>query len=368
MSYTPEPNPSGDPSAAPGVRSSRPKPSVGRDLLVISLLLAGLAGGMTVWLYTVYLHPVEAVKVPQLIRAGVVNPSQLAGTFKDADGDLVADPPSDPAQQIDPEVLLFGLLGDEGERRPETWKEFVDHLSKTTGKKVKLVEASAGGKEVCDQIEARKLHLLNVSTGTVPRAVNEGGFVPMCVMANADGKFQYEMEILVPAGSPAQSPKDLKGSTLGLTSFSSLSSFKAPILTLWKDHQLLIGRDYDFIIYAGQEAAIHKVADGAVPAVAVANDLLRRIVVRDEIDPRSFRSIYKSESFPPTCFGYVHDLKPELAKKVREAFLGFDWKGTGLEKSYKPANQTKFVPVSYKEDWKRVRELDEAIAKMLEKP
>jgi phosphonate transport system substrate-binding protein len=362
MSRSPEPIPPGN---APGAGSSRSKPSLGRDLLAISVLLAAVAGGMAVWGYYAFLHPVERVKVPQLIRAGVINPSQLDKAFTDADGDLVADPPSDPAKQIDPEVLLFGLLGEESEA---SWKQFLDHLSTTTGKKVKLVKAPAGALQVCDQIKAGKLHILNVSTGSVPWVVNEAGFVPMCVMADAEGKFHYEMEILVPANSPIQSPKDLKGSTLGLTSFSSLSSFKAPMLMLWKDHHLMIGQDYQFLVFAGQEAAVEKVAEGSVPAVAVANDVLRRVVERKKIDRESFRSIYKSESYPPACFGYVYNLKPELAKKVREAFLNFDWKGTGLEAAYKPANQAKFVPISYKEDWKRVRELDQDIAKMLEKP
>src|SRR5262249_16879661 len=134
--------------------------------------------------------------------------------------------------------------------------------------------------------------------------------------------------------------------------------FKAPLMALWKGQKMLPGRDYQPVIATSQEQLIKGVAGKQFEAVAVANDLLKRVVVQEGIDLESFRSIYQSDSYPPACFGYVHNLKPSLAKKVREAFLTFDWKGTSLEKAYKAANQRKFVAVSYKKDWASVREVD----------
>ena len=109
------------------------------------------------------------------------------------------------------------------------------------------------------------------------------------------------------------------------------------------------------------------VAPGQYEAVAVANDFMRRVVARENIDEKKFRSIYKSTSYPPASFGYVYNLKPELAKKVREAFLTFKWEGTSLEKAYAPANQSKFVEVNYKEHWKAVRDVDEAVEELVKK-
>jgi hypothetical protein len=96
------------------------------------------------------------------------------------------------------------------------------------------------------------------------------------------------------------------------------------------------------------------------------------------LDARSFRdrelagdkvrSIYKSETYPPFCIGHVYNLDPKLAGKIREAFKTFNWKGTGLEKAYKPANQTTFVEVSYKKDWEAVRALDKAILDLVGEP
>src|SRR5262249_28642420 len=85
------------------------------------------------------------------------------------------------------------------------------------------------------------------------------------------------------------------------------------------------------------------------------------------LGPGDYRTIYTSEkTFPPACFGYTHNLKPELAAKIREAFLSFEWKGTSLESAYKAANQSKFVPVNYKEHWALVRDVEEEVTKFMQ--
>ena len=42
-----------------------------------------------------------------------------------------------------------------------------------------------------------------------------------------------------------------------------------------------------------------------------------------------------SDSFPSTGYGYVYNLKPELAKKVEEAFFTFPWEGSALLNEFK---------------------------------
>jgi phosphonate transport system substrate-binding protein len=97
----------------------------------------------------------------------------------------------------------------------------------------------------------------------------------------------------------------------------------------------------------------------------VANDLLARTVRQEDLSTDSYRSIYKSASYPPLCFGFSHRLKPELAAKVREAFLSFKWEGSGLVQLFGPANQHKFVAVDYKKDWESVRAIDQAIRELV---
>lgn len=85
--------------------------------------------------------------------------------------------------------------------------------------------------------------------------------------------------------------------------------------------------------------------------------MLERGVVKKE----QLVSIYKSQSFPTTGYGMAYNLKPELQEKIKEAFFTFDWKGSKLEKEFKPANQTRFIPITFKQHWAVVREIDEAM-------
>src|SRR5262249_27182026 len=97
-------------------------------------------------------------------------------------------------------------------------------------------------------------------------------------------------------------------------------------------------------------------------AAAVASDVLQRDLGRGMIKEGDFRSIYKSDSFPTAGLGYVYNLKPELAAKIKDAILHFDWKGTSLEKQFtESTGQSKFVPVNYNDDWSLVRKIDNEI-------
>ena len=121
------------------------------------------------------------------------------------------------------------------------------------------------------------------------------------------------------------------------------------------------GRDYAIRYSLGHDQSIKGIAEKKYQAAAVANDVLKRAINNGTIKPDQFRSIYKSERFPSAGFGYVYNLKPELAAKVRDALLKFDWKGTSVEKEFAPSGQTKFVPVTYKDDWSLIRRIDDQI-------
>ena len=76
------------------------------------------------------------------------------------------------------------------------------------------------------------------------------------------------------------------------------------------------------------------------------------------VQPEQFRIIYESERFPPVTMGYAHDLSDELAADIRQALLEFDCHGTSLEKRFHDSQTTKFVPLSYKQDYALIRRID----------
>ena len=58
-----------------------------------------------------------------------------------------------------------------------------------------------------------------------------------------------------------------------------------------------------------------------------------------------------------------NNLKPELAEKVKAAFFNFNWEGTGLAKEFNHVRppQEKFMPITFKEHWQVVRDIDTAM-------
>jgi phosphonate transport system substrate-binding protein len=205
-----------------------------------------------------------------------------------------------------------------------------------------------------------KLHVAGFNTGNVPVAVSKCGFVPVCNFATADGVSTYQMELIVPADSPIQSVTDIQGRELTLTQPGSNAGFKVP-LVLMKDNQLLPARDFTVRYSLGYEQSIAGIANKTYQAAAVASDVLARAVAADNIKKEQYRTIHKSDTFPTAGLGYVYNLKPELAAKVKDAFFSFEWKGTGLEREFGGGHQAKFVPVSYKNDFASVRKIDDAI-------
>ncbi|MEX0641047.1 MAG: phosphate/phosphite/phosphonate ABC transporter substrate-binding protein [Pirellulales bacterium] len=283
-------------------------------------------------------------------------------SFSDADKDMIADPPADAAKLIAPDELVFSYVASESEGPAEgTWKELLAALKEKVGKDVKFVHYT----DVNEQLEAMKqgeLHIAGLNTGLVPVAVQRDGFVPLCTFGNADGSYGYTMEILVPAGSPIKDPSQIKDHKVTFTRPDSNSGCKAPFVLLMEQYKMLPERDYQWKFSLGHEDSIKQIAAKESEVAPVASDILARMVEKGEVDPAAVVSIYKSERFPPATIGYVYNLSPELRDGIREVLIGFDWSGTGLEKEFGPET-TKFVPVSYKDDWANTRRIDQVIAK-----
>jgi phosphonate transport system substrate-binding protein len=52
-----------------------------------------------------------------------------------------------------------------------------------------------------------------------------------------------------------------------------------------------------------------------------------------------------------------------LAAIIRKAFFEFDDRGTSLQKRFEDSGASKFVPLSYKQDYALVRQIDSAFRK-----
>ena len=96
--------------------------------------------------------------------------------YCDADGDLVADAPTEGLQ--DPGTLVFAYTPVEDPAiYADIWEPFIEHLEETTGKSVKFFAVQSNSAEV-EAMRSGRLHIAGFSTGPTPFAVNLAGAVP----------------------------------------------------------------------------------------------------------------------------------------------------------------------------------------------
>lgn len=282
--------------------------------------------------------------------------------FCDRDGDLVADTPTDQKQWVNPSVLVFAYTPVED---PEVYRKvydgFLAHISKLTGKRVQFFPVQSNAAQI-EAMRAGRLHVAGYNTGATPLAVNCAGFVPFAMMASKDGRFGYNMEIIVQADGPIKSLADIKGKTMAFTSPTSNSGFKAPSALLKTEAGLEAEKDFKPAFSGKHDNSILGVANKDYDAAAIANSVLSRMLARNAVDRAKLRTIYRSQPFPTTAYGLAHNLHPDLQKKVREAFFSFPWEGSELLKEYEKSEppQERYIPITYKEQWDVVRKIDKA--------
>jgi phosphonate transport system substrate-binding protein len=298
-----------------------------------------------------------------LFAIAAAGASAMDPRFKDADGDLVADAPTDPKAWVDPPTLVFAYTPVEDPAvYAKVWQEFIDHLSKVTGKRVQFFPVQSNAAQL-EAMRAGRLHVAGFNTGSNPLAVNCAGFVPFAMMASKDGRFGYEMEIITFPGSGIDRVEDIRGKRLAFTSETSNSGFKAPSALLREQFKMEPGKDYTPVFSGKHDNSILGVANKDYPAAAIANSVKLRMEARGVVKPGQTRVVYKSQTFPTTGYGHVYNLKPELAEKVRQAFFSFKWEGTALAAEFNKGEppQEKFLPITYKQYWQVVRDIDRAM-------
>jgi phosphonate transport system substrate-binding protein len=283
---------------------------------------------------------------------------QLDKAYCDRNGDMVADAPTDPKKLVDPPTIVFAYTPVEDPAvYAKVWDGFVQHMAKATGKKVVFFPVQSNAAEI-EAMRSGRLHIAGFNTGSNPIAVNCAGLVPFAIMGTKAGAFGYQMEIIVPADSPIKTPADLKGKKVAFTAPTSNSGFKAPSAILEADFGLKAERDFTPAFSGKHDNSVIGVANKDYDAAAIANEVMFRMFDRKVVDRAKIRSIYKSETFPTTGYGYAHNLDPKLIEKIKQAFFTFPWEGSALKAEFK--NEDRFVPITYQKDWAVIRKIDAA--------
>jgi len=287
------------------------------------------------------------------VSAACKNRGDLDKRYCDENGDLVADTPTDSSKLLDPDTLVFSYTPVEDPAVYENvFTEFMAYLSKKTGKKVKWYGADSYASQV-EALRSGRLHVAGISTGPTVFGVNLAGYVPIAMMAKADGRFGYKLQLITQKDSDIKKVSDLKGKRVAHVTPSSNSGNQAP-RALFKSMGVVPDKDYK-VTYSGKhDNSIMGVANNDYDAAPVASSVLDRMVDKGVVDRSKLRIIWESKPFPTTSYGYAHNLKPDLQKKIRDAFITFDWKGTSLAKEF-GRKSDRFIAITFKEQWVDVR-------------
>ncbi len=284
----------------------------------------------------------------------------LDARFTDADGDLLADVPTDASKLVDPDTLIFAYTPVEDPSvYAKVWEGFLKHMEQVTGKKVQFFPVQSNAAQL-EAMRAGRLHVAGFNTGSNPLAVACAGFRPFAMMARADDTFGYEMEIITYPGSGIEKVEDIRGKKLAFTSETSNSGFKAPSALLRAEFAMEAGKDFEAVFSGKHDNSILGVANKDYPAASIANSVMKRMIDRGVVKADQIVTIYKSQTFPTTGYGTVYNLKPELVAKIQEAFFSFPWEGSALKEEFSKSGEAKFIPIEHKVHWDVVRKIDEA--------
>lgn len=282
------------------------------------------------------------------------NRGDLDSRYCDEDGDLLADNLKDSGKWLNPGTLIFSYTAVEDPSVYENvFKELMDHIAKKTGRQVKWY----GPESYAAQVEAMRsgrLHISGFAAGATVYGVNLGGFHPVAMMGDKNGAFRgYRLWLITHKDSNIKTIRDLKGRKVAHVTPASNSGDQAP-RALFKKEGIIPDADYK-VVYSGKhDNSIMGVANRDYDAAPIASTVMERMIERKMLDRSAVRIVWESEQFPGTAYGYIYNLHPDLQKKVRDAFLTFDWKGTGLAKDFGKQAEV-FIPVDYKKHWEIIR-------------
>lgn len=283
------------------------------------------------------------------------NRGQLDTLYCDDDNDLVADVPKDSKKWRDPSSLVWAYTPVEDPAvYANIFKPFTDHLQACTGKRIVYYPVQSNSAEI-EAMRSGRLHFAGFSTGPTGFAVNLAGAVPFAAKGVGTEVRGYNLIAVVKASSPYKTLADLKGKKVAHTSPSSNSGNLAPRV-LFPDQGLNPENDYKPLMSGGHDKSVLGVASGDYDMAAVASDVFDRMVTRGTVKGEDFRIIYRSPVFPTSSFAHAHDLKPELASKLRECFFSFRFTPE-MTKEFN--GDDRFLPITYKDTWAVVRDVAE---------
>lgn len=283
---------------------------------------------------------------------------RLAPDYFDKDGNLLADPPSDASQILDPDTLVLAQYRDaDADTQIVDWEAFSNHLAHATGKKVISQEYLNGADDVA-AMKAGAIHVVALHAADAPYVVNNAGFVPFAVLGTDAGAHGNHLVVAATARSQVKSLDDLRGRSLTCTTPDSITGYRAAISILAEKTSMRPDVDYFVSFSHGQKKSVLGVAAGDYEVAALSDDKLQSLLKKGDLTTADYHVIYESEVIPRLTIGYMYNLKPEIAAQVTAASLAFTNEGGAPDES--TGQPMRFYKSDYKRDFEFMRKIDDS--------
>jgi phosphonate transport system substrate-binding protein len=220
-------------------------------------------------------------------------------------------------------VLRVSAIPDEAPTELQRkFKPLGEYLAKELGVEVKFVPVTDYAATV-EGLAGGHLDLVWYGGFTFVQARRRTGTALPIVQREEDAHFHSKF--ITRAGSGVKSLQDLKGKTLAFGSESSTSGHLMP-----RFHLLQAGIDpnKDLARYAfsgAHDATAKWVEQGKVDAGALNESVWNKLVEEKRIDPAKVVVFYTTPDFYDYNWTVRGDLDPQLARKLKAAFLALDY-------------------------------------------
>ena len=234
------------------------------------------------------------------------------------------------------------------------FKPFTDYLAKCTGKRVIYYPVQSNAAEI-EAMRSGRLHVAGFSTGPTGFAVNLAGAVPFAVKGTEkefaglspdrrSSKAQPLPETVRPQGQARRAHVAVVELRQPRAARAVPEEGSRPTRTT---DPLMSGRHDKSAL----GVALRRLRHGA--------GRLRRVPPHGRARHDQGRRLphhLPSPKFPTSSFAYAHDLKPELASKMRDCFYDFRFTPEMMKEF---DGDDRFFPINYKRHWEVVREIAE---------
>ena len=130
----------------------------------------------------------------------------------------------------------------------------------------------------------------------------------------------FQAVIIVPADSPTQSLKDLKGSEIAFGDPASTSGTWVPRYQLL-EAGLASGRDYTLRVLGAHDAVALAVSNHKVAAGGLSLPIYNRLLKEGKIDSKSVRVLAASPAIPEYMWTFREGIDPAFKEEIRKAFI-----------------------------------------------